>query len=469
MSKCTSEGLSAAADAGEKSKHKRFLLLVAVACGTLLNPLNTSMISVALSRFQEEYRLLFSELSWLISTYYIASAVAQPVMGKLSDLFGRKRVFLTGLALVTAASALAPLSPGFGWLIGFRIIQAVGSSALYPAGMGLVRQEAGEQQAKAFAVLSVFSSTSAALGPALAGFLIHYGDWPMIFLINFPFIALSFILAVRVMPADVRRERSTVRLDVWGVVLFSALIMVWLLFLLSLRGVIAWHWLGAGVVLGAVFVKYETRQSQPFIDVVFLRHNRQVSLVYAQFILTNVIFYSILFGLPSYLQQVRGLDSRTVGFVMLAMSGSGILTTPVIARWIDRKGSRLPLMGANLFLLAGTLLLLALRDVSPPAAFFWILAVLGSANGGLNLGLQTALYAGVNKAETGIASGMFMCSRFIGTILSSSLLASLFNNEISVGSLHRMGEVSAALGVVMLGMSFALPKREPGSVADNAK
>ena len=108
-------------------------------------------------------------------SYYVASAVAQPIMGKISDIFGRKRIFLFGLGLVTVSSLLAPLAPSIGCLIGFRVIQAIGTSSLYPAGMGIIRSSITDNQARALSVMSIFSSTSAALGPSIGGFTIHMG------------------------------------------------------------------------------------------------------------------------------------------------------------------------------------------------------------------------------------------------------------------------------------------------------
>jgi len=177
---------------------RRGWFLAAVALGTLLSPLNTSMIAVALARPQTAYHLDFTAVSWIVSTFYLASAIAQPAWGKVADLYGRKTVFLVGLTVVAAA----PFSPGFGWLIGFRIVQAIGSSAIYPAGMALVRHHITDRHAQA---LAVFSSASAGFGPAIGGLLIHFWNWPAIFVVNIPIIAGAFVLALWVLPADARR------------------------------------------------------------------------------------------------------------------------------------------------------------------------------------------------------------------------------------------------------------------------
>ncbi|MBA2942603.1 MFS transporter [Paenibacillus sp. CGMCC 1.16610] len=441
----------------KSNKTGHLWLITAVALGTLLNPLNTTMISVAFSRLQEEFHVTYASISWLIATYYVASAVAQPVMGKVGDLFGRKKIFMLGLALITVSSMLAPLSTSFGWLMTFRVIQAIGSSALFPNGMGIIRSVITTNQARALSVMSVFSSTSAALGPSLGGFLIQYSDWPSIFLINFPFIVVSFVLSLRMMPKDAPRKQSGAgSLDITGIVFFTALIFSWLFFFLSFKSGVNWLLLLLSLVLSVGFYWYEAKRKQPFIDVLFLKRNVDVCFVYLQFILVNIVFYSIMFGIPSYLQQVRHYNGQEVGLIMLSISGFGILVTPLVGRWIDRSGSRTPLLVGTLFVVAGTSMLLTIHDSSTAVWIFICLSVLGISNGFQNLGLQTALYSYVTTAETGIASGMFMTSRFMGTILSSSLLGTVFSTQITTAHFHSLIIGCVIISVLMLLLSLRM-------------
>ncbi len=273
-------------------------LLFAVALGILLNPLNSSMIAVALSRLQEDFSLTFADATWLITTYYLASAIAQPIMGKLSDSLGEKRLFLIGLTLVAAASMLAPLSSSFAWLIIFRIIQAIGSSTLYPAGMAVIRHAITDKQAQAFGVLSIFASTSAALGPSIGGFLIEFGDWPAIFLINFPFILVSFFLTLKTFPKDKIEGKTVGYPDVVGVLLFSISIIGLMLFLLSLNTDINWWLLALCMFSTVTFCLFEARKKNPFIDVQSLQANKSASLVYIRFILVNHFILFAVFRCP---------------------------------------------------------------------------------------------------------------------------------------------------------------------------
>ncbi|MFB6367589.1 MFS transporter [Paenibacillus elgii] len=440
------------------SKARRYGLLAAVGLGILLNPLNTTMITVAFSRLEADFHIGYDVISWLIATYYVASAIAQPVMGKLSDLIGQKRVFLFGLGLVTISSLLAPWSPSIGWLIAFRVIQAIGTSSLFPSGMGLIRSSITEKQAGALGVLTIFTSTSAAFGPVIGGFLIHYGDWPAIFWVNFPVIAISFLLSVKFLPKDGPRKRlGSGVLDIAGIVLFTALIVVWLLFFLSFgSGLKVWILLLTGIVLGFLFYKYELTRTQPFIDISFLKKNLHVCLVYLQYLAVNIVFYAILFSIPSYLKQVQHLDDRIVGVTMLALSGFAVAVTPLVSRLADRSGIKMPLIIGSSFLLAGVLLILLFPSPST-GHMIAVLSVFGVGIGFQNLSLQAAIFSLVPKEETGIASGLFMTSRFIGTILSSSILGAFFSGGITAAGVQDMAMICALIVLALLALSIGMP------------
>ena len=311
---------------------KSWLLVLTVGLGTLLNPLNSSMIAVALTRLEQEYRLTFADASWLISAFYLASASAQPVMGKLSDMFGAKRLFLAGLVLVAGASALAPFAPNFWTLVAFRALQAIGSSTLFPSGMSIVRASITEGQARALSILAVFSSVSAAFGPSIGGFLIEYWDWQAIFLVNLPFIVAAFALAVFILPDTGKGKIEIGRIDFGGIALFVAAIIALLLFLLSLGEAVRW---GAGLVFVVAlvcFTLYERKRREPFIDLAALKSNVNATMVYLHFIAVNVVFYTLFFGMPTFLQQVRGYSERETGLLMLSIAGYGVIIAPLAGR-----------------------------------------------------------------------------------------------------------------------------------------
>ncbi|WP_079527599.1 MFS transporter [Halobacillus hunanensis] len=442
-----------------KFSGRPWLLIVTIGLGTLLNPLNSSMISVAVTRLQHEFELTFADASWLISIFYIASAAAQPVMGKLSDMFGPKRLFLSGLVLVAVTSLLAPFSPNFQWLLVYRALQAIGSSTLFPSGMSMIRTSITKGQGKALAALSVFASTSAAFGPSIAGFLIDSWDWPAIFIINLPFIILSFVLALFVLPEKGQGKVELSRIDFIGMGLFTTGTVCLILFLLSLTNEVKWWALPVAFAAFAVFYFYEKRQQEPFIDLLSLKSNVPVTWIYIQFMTINLIYYCYFFGLPTFLQQVRHYSGKETGVIMLAMAGVGVLVSPLAGRWIDQSGSKPPLLSGAVTLFLGTALLLTLHETSQLWWLLIIMAILGVSNGFNKISMQTALYDHVTPEETGSASGLFQTSRYFGSILSTCLLGIVFTGHMDIQHLHNMAVVCLIFCLVVFILAVRHPKK----------
>ena len=427
----------------------------------MLNPLNSSMIAVAITRVQGTFNASFADVSWLIASFYLASCIGQPVMGKLCDAWGRKRMFMVGLVLVAVASMLAPFAPSFGWLIAIRLIQAVGSSTIFPAGMGIIRRTITQNQARALAILSMFANTSAALGPSVGGFLINAWDWQAIFLVNFPFVIASFVLAIRILPNDRPQEGDNARVDWLGAGLFCVSIILLLLFLLSLDRKIGW-WQGLLAIASLVlFYQLESHVQNPFLDVQGLRRNFNVSTIYLQFMLVNFVFYTIYFAVPNYLQQVRHFSVKDTGLIMLAMAWASVISAPITGRWIDRSGTKSPLLAGAASVLGGSFLLLLINDFSNAWVIFLVLCVIGMSSGINNLGMQTSLYSFVRKEETGAAFGLFMTSRYMGTILSSSFLGLAFGHVINTQRFHLVAVVCTVIGILLLLLTIRMPRLQP--------
>lgn len=440
-----------------KKVPKPWLLIITVGLGTLLNPLNSSMISVALTRMQHDFALTFADASWMISIFYLASAVGQPVMGKLSDMFGTKRLFISGLILVSVSCALAPLSPNYGFLLGCRVLQAIGSSTLFPSGMIMIRSYITEKQARAIAIVTIFASSSAAFGPSIGGFLVGSWSWPAIFIVNFPFIVMALVLAIMILPKNEHVQVELKRIDFIGIFFFIVSIIGLILFLLSLEHDINWLALIVCLIAGGIFYVYEQTIDEPFINVGHLKTNTNITLIYGQYILINLVYYNFFFGLPTFLQQVRGYSEEQTGLIMLTLAGFGVLVTPLAGRIIDKRGSKLPMVIGAVCLLFGTGLLVTYQETSPLIWLLIIMAVLGISNGFTNISAQTALYEHIEPEETGSASGLFQTSRYLGSILSGSFLGLTFNRYINDAQLHLVAIICFILCVIIVGLSLKLP------------
>lgn len=447
-------------------------LVGTVALGTLLNPLNSSMIAVSLLRLGAAFHVTIVTAIWLVSSFYLAAAVGQPLMGRLADLIGPRRIFCLGLVLVGITGLLSPWAPAFGWLVVLRVFQALGTSAAYPAGLALFRTqthqatgEAAQPPAAALATISMTSNVSAALGPALGGVLMLVANWQAIFLINIPLVVVGLILALLLLPKDhpvsyddrhrilmhsVTFSQVLRALDMPGVLLFSGTLTSLLVFLLTLSGNPPWLLLAAFLVLLLLLLSWEYRARTPFFNVRVLLSNHQLVKVYVQFAAVNVVFYSLFFGLPLWLEKVRGFSPTLSGLLTLPFTGVGVLTTFATIQILRQSGIRRALLLGALALSVGTLLLLFFESNSPVVLLLAVIVVLGIPNGLQNLGLQAALYAAAPAKDMDIAAGQFQTFRYIGSILSTSLLGVLFGGTITTSGLHLLAMALACISILLL-------------------
>jgi len=442
-------------------------LMISVGLGILLNPLNSSMVSVAIPRLKNVFELDFTEVTWIIFSFYIASAIAQPIVGKVSDLFGRRKIFLTGLVVAFIASLLAPLSPNFGWLIAFRVVQAIGTSMMVAVGMAIVRIHITEKQATALSVLAIFLSGAAAIGPFWGGVIIHWWGWPAIFLVNIPFVVVSFLLSWRNIPKD---EPSTSvalgmsfrkwfdLIDVSGILLFTIGLVALLFGLLSAKS--SGHISFENVIVGLIglvalvaFVRHELKVTSPFIPLRTFAKYPAMTWVNVEFLLVNVLYYSLFFGLPSYLQIVRHVSELQTGILMLSLGLCSLVTSPIAGRWIDKSGPGPALLVSAILMTLGSVWLVTLNQTSPIISVCFTLAAFGISNGLNNVGMQAALFQNSPKEIIGVASGLFNTSRYLGTILSSLLIGIVMGGKFNFEGFQVLGIILTVIALSLVFMS----------------
>ncbi|MBM7788096.1 MFS transporter [Tenggerimyces flavus] len=443
-------------------------LIVSLAFGTVLNPLNSSMIAVALISLERHFEVGVATASWLVSGFYLAAAVGQPLMGRFADLFGARRLFVGGLVLVAIASILAPFVPGFWWLVGIRVIQAIGTSAAFPSALVLLRQadgpDATRPPASAMAALTVAASTSAALGPVIGGFLVAFAGWQAVFLVNIPLTITGVILGLRFLPKEQQyaRPAAKITVDFPGIALFTCGLGSLLVFLLYLDDQPRWWLLIAFAVLAVLLVLRERSVDEPFLDVRGLAANPALTSVLLQQGLTNLIFYCVFFGLPMWLESVRGFGANQVGLLVLPIAAMGVLTVPLAARVVRSRSSRTALVFGTAVVLAATLLVQFIDSSTPIVLLVGIALLLGIPNGFNNFGLQTALYEASPPNRTGSSGGLFQTFRYLGAIMSTSVLGIVFEQDLSDRGLHHVGWVMTVLAVLLLTMAILLRRaRQP--------
>ncbi|MFE1558487.1 MFS transporter [Streptomyces sp. NPDC058734] len=431
--------------------------LTPIVLGTMLNALNSSMLAVALLSIQAAFDA-GAAVVWLVSGLYLATAVAQPTMGRLADAFGARRIFCIGLLLVLGSAAAAPFAPTLGWLIAARVVLGIGTSAAYPAGMSMIRLRAGALPAGGAApagglgAISAASQAAVAFGPPLGGLLVQLADWRAIFWVNVPLALTALVMALLRLPADdaARRARVTLReLDLPGMALFTGELCGLMLFLLSLPDHPRWWALAAFVVLTAALVRRELRADRPFVDLRMIARNRPLAATYVRCMATYVVFYSITYALPQWLQQGRGLSEAQSGLVMLPMAALGVVTTMWATRLVGR-GLRAVLVTGSAALCLGSAALALFGSSVPLWQILVIAAVLGLPNGFNSLGNQTLMYRTAPAEQIGTASGLLRTSQYIGANLASALVGIAVGRQAGDSGLHLLAAVITGISLVLL-------------------
>ena len=437
--------------------------------GSLLNPLNTTMISTALVAIGRAFGIGAAGTAWLISVLYLASAVAQPVLGRLADVLGPRRVFLAGLVVVAASGVIGALAPDFGWLVVSRLLLGVGTSAAYPAAMSVLRDE-GRRVGRTtprpvLARLSFAALGSAAVGPTLGGLLVAAVGWRGIFAVNVPVAAVAFVTALIWVPADPPRgPRHDTRpgtgaspvppspraeLDPLGITLFATVLTLLVFFLLGLSHPM-WWLLAPCVVLSAALAVWQLRRAHPFIDLRMLARNRALSRTYLRHGIAYLLIYCVLYGYTQWLEEARGFSSGHTGLIMLPMSLCALACSLLGAR---TRGIRAPLTVGAVLLTVGSGVLLLVGGATPLAVLLLAGACFGIPQGLIGTSNQAAVQIHAPARDIGSASGLQRTAQYLGAITASSLIALAYGQRASDAGLHLMAAACGVLGLLLVALT----------------
>ena len=412
-------------------------LIAPMLVGSILNPINSSMLAVALIPIGAAFGVPPSQTAWLVTGLYLATAVGQPVMGRLVDLFGPRPLYLFATSLVGVAGLLGALAPYLGVLVASRVLLGLGTSAAYPASMSLIRSEADrtgmETPAVILSSLSIANQVIAVIGPTLGGLLIGLGGWHLIFTINVPLSVICVVLGALWLPRT-PRSRVAGQIDFAGIALFASTLVSAMLFLMNPQ-VSRWYLVVLALGLGVTFVITQLRIVAPFIDLRVLGGNRPLMLTYARQVLAFVGAYSFLYGFTQWLEESRGLNASSAGLLLLPLSLAAVLFTALTGRSPRIRGK---LMAGCVFLILAA----AAQLLVGPSTPIWILAVVGVIAGipqGLNnLANQTALYQQADPARIGSSAGLLRTCVYVGALISAAANAHFFQHGATTAGLHDM-------------------------------
>ncbi|MEN0085101.1 MAG: MFS transporter [Leifsonia sp.] len=445
--------------------------VAALSLGTLLNPLNSSMIAVALVPLQHDFGVGVTAVTWVITSFYLASAAGQPLMGRLGDRFGPRRLFLFGMVVVALACALTPFAGSFAAVCAGRVALAIGTATAFPSAIAMLRPLAASSKVgtpRLLGRIQIANTSGAAIGPVLGGALITFLGWQSIFWVNVPLAALAFVGAWLFAPKDAERARTPLRQtlaesDIPGILLFVATLTSLLVFLLDLEPQPLWWLLPVFVAAGALFVWRELRTAHPFLDLRLLAANRRLMLVYLSFAIFNVVYYSAFFGLPQFLQTHGGYSAGVAGLLMFPLAAVTIVITPLAARAIESIGLRPTLVTGAIALVVGAGLLAVAAFTTAPWAVLLLTAALGIPYCVVSIGMNQALYSSARPEDAGVAAGIFQTSRYVGAIVATTVLGLLFSGGTTSGNWLAAVGVATALAVVHLALLVFVRPRSRGA------
>lgn len=415
-------------------------LVAPMVLGSILNPINSSMLAVALVPIGRAFGAPLSQTAWLVSALYLATAVGQPVIGRLVDTYGPRRLYLAGTALVGIAGLLGALAPTLGVLIVSRVLLGFGTSAAYPASMFLLRSESRRTGMKSpsgvLAMLSVANQVMAVIGPTLGGVLIGLGGWHLIFTINVPLSLACLVLGSLRLPkaSTLQREAEPERVDIAGMVLFAAALTSFMLFLMHPQ-ISGWYLPLLATALGGAFVVRELRTAEPFIDLRVLGGNAPLLATYGRQVLSYTTSYAFLYGFTQWLEEGHSLSASTAGLLLLPMSLSAIVVTTVTGRRPEVRGK---LVVGSIVQIAACAALLLIGSHSA----LWLLVALGVLVGipqGLNgLANQNALYQQADPERMGSSAGLLRTFMYLGALVASAANAAAFRHGADTPGLHHL-------------------------------
>jgi EmrB/QacA subfamily drug resistance transporter len=415
----------------------RWWVLLPIGVGTFMSALDGSVVNTVLPLLRGELHTSVAGIEWVMTVYLLVVSALLLGVGRAGDLYGHKRIYISGFVLFVVGSALCGLASSAGMLIGMRAVQACGAAMLYANSPAILTKSfPAAQRGRVLGAQVTFTYLGLTTGPSLGGWLASAFGWRSIFYINVPLGVLAVVLALRVIEDD-RPESAVETFDFAGAALFTGGLVA---LLVALNRGHAWGWfapatvalLAAAILMLAIFFVVERRRTDPMLDLSLFR-SRVLTASTVTALLNYICLYSVLFVVPFLLIQARGLNTQQAGLVMTAQPIVVALVTPFSGTLSDRIGSRV-LAALGMFVLSLGLVLLATTAGAPSLAP--IAASLGVV--GLGIGLfvspnNSALMGAAPRHRQGIAAGILATARNVGMVLGVGLAGAVFTTVLTRG------------------------------------
>lgn len=427
------------------------LLVFSISLALFMSGLDGTIVNIALPTISEAFGVSTSAVSWVATAYLLVMAGCVLIFGKISDMIGFRKVFLSGFAIFTLGSLLCGILPDlFGsltWLVGSRIFQAVGGammSAIAPAMITAYIPLKG--RGKALGIVMTLAALGTAIGPTIGGFLTQYFSWHAIFFINVPIGIFAILLGGKVIPKDARTTKLA-GFDTTGAALVFAGLAS-LLYVVSEGETLGWSsppilvLAAVAVITLAWFVVHELRVADPLLE---LRLFKQRSFLIPVLLLTLVFlsFSGINYLLPFYLQYVGHLDTSSSGLVMTSLSAAMMVSGILAGLLFNRLGPKRLCIVAGIVLTAGYFLMTQLKADTHAGYVVLALALIGFGLGMMIAPASNMLMNSVARCRQGMVSSLTTLARFVPLTLGIAIYNLVFTQGvIALAQTHEVTKTS---------------------------
>ncbi|MFZ5912234.1 MAG: MFS transporter [Chloroflexota bacterium] len=429
---------------------RKWYVLLAVSMGTFLATIDGSIVNISLPTLVTSFQADFALVQWVALAYLLTVTTLMLGIGRLADIYGKKPIYMTGFVVFTIGSALCGVSSSIHWLIGFRVLQALGAAMTMALGMAIVTEAfPPSERGRALGLSGTVVSVGIAVGPTLGGLIVQRLSWHWIFFVNLPIGVLGVWLVARYVPAF--QPAGGQRFDYWGALtLCISLLSLLVALTLGQRAgfadrfvlLLAANW----IAFLAVFIFIELRVSQPMLDLRLFR-----SSLFSVSLATGFIIFICLSGtlllMPFYAENVLGYDPQQTGLLMATVPVALGVIAPLSGSLSDRYGSR-PITVAGLGVLVLGFLAVSSLDAHTTSLGY----VLRFLPVGLGVGMfqspnNSAIMGAAPRDRLGVASGMLAMTRTLGQTTGIAALGALWAGQVfkHAGGLLPGGATSAPI------------------------
>jgi EmrB/QacA subfamily drug resistance transporter len=354
----------------EISKNQAYIAFAVVSLGLIMSSIDSSIVTVGLPVIINDLKTNLAFAGWTITGYQFSQSVMMPIIGKLSDDWGRKRLFLLAVMVFTISSLTAGLAPNIYYLIIFRLIQGIAGGAFLPSATGIISDAFGKNRSTFIGLFSSIYPIGSVIGPNIGGFIIDNYSWRWIFFVNIPIGILLLVLGIIFIPKSNIYSPMNRRIDSFGAGLFAGGVLAILYAMTAWAnspgpiGITSWLLFAIGLILLLAFFRYEGKTDQPMIEIKLLKSRPFLAANIYNFIFGGVVFGIFAF-VPYYATIAYGMTAGQSGLVLTPRSIASIVVSVISSFFLIRFRYRLPMIIGMVIIALGLFLMsLGLKDVS---------------------------------------------------------------------------------------------------------